>query len=87
MRPAELTPVEIADQLHEAYLHDLGTRPHGPPPAQRTALADYLGCHEDAREHSWEAWTEQLTEDGLDLDEAQYWLDAEFIQPCPEELP
>ncbi|MFC5849566.1 hypothetical protein [Deinococcus petrolearius] len=68
MRPADLTPVEIADLLTEAYSQD--RRGHGSLKLDtRTALADYLGCDEDVRAE----------------EAAEYWLDVEFIQPCPRD--
>ncbi|MFK7601913.1 hypothetical protein ACI3L1_06840 [Deinococcus sp. SM5_A1] len=49
------------------------------------ALADYLGCHEEARAAAWAAWTAELNP--LDWDGAEYWLDVEFVEPCLEERP
>ncbi|CAM4313503.1 hypothetical protein [Deinococcus marmoris] len=82
MRPVDLTPAEIADQLARMYNADLGQSDDIPSPAERTALADYLGCHEEARAAAWLAWTAELNP--LDWDQAEYWLDVEFIEPCPE---
>lgn len=81
MRPADLTPVEIADLLAEAYAQDQGYSLDGPTQAERTALADYLGCHEAVRAKAWEL----MRADVLDEDAAAYWLDVEFIQPCPQD--
>ena len=47
------------------------------------ALADYLGCHEDVRAAAFAVWCQEL--DGVTEDEAAYWLDVEFVEPCPEE--
>ena len=43
MRPQDLTPNELGELLHRAYLQDLGE----------------------------------------DVDEVEYWLDVEFVEPCP----
>ncbi|SMB85704.1 hypothetical protein SAMN00790413_03511 [Deinococcus hopiensis KR-140] len=56
LHPADLTPVEIADQLHTAYQEDRRLAPAGPDEEERLALADDLGCHEEARAEAWEAW-------------------------------
>ncbi len=56
-----------------------------PTAAERAALADYLGCHEEVRAAAWLAWTAELNP--LDWDQAEYWLDVEFIEPCPEGRP
>lgn len=85
MRPAALTPVEIADQLARMFDADHGQQGDIPSPAERTALADYLGCHEEARAAAWAAWCAELN--SLDWDQAEYWLDVEFIEPCPEHQP
>ncbi|SMB91201.1 hypothetical protein [Deinococcus hopiensis] len=84
MRPADLTPVEIADQLHAAYQEDRRLAPAGPDEEERLALADYLGCHEEARAEAWEAWHTVLELEGHDVGDAEYWLDVEFVEPCPE---
>ena len=42
-----------------------------------------LGCHEDVRAAAFAVWCQEL--DGVTEDEAAYWLDVEFIEPCPEE--
>ncbi|WP_084047732.1 hypothetical protein [Deinococcus hopiensis] len=84
MRYADLTPGEIADHLHDAYTRDrrLGIVPDSTP--ERQALADYLGCHKEARDEAWEAWRTVLEAEGHDLEDAEYWLDVEFAPPCPE---
>ncbi|MBB5234505.1 hypothetical protein [Deinococcus budaensis] len=88
MRPADLTPIEIADLLDAAYRQDLGLQDGGPDPEKRAALADYLGCHEEARDEAWAAWTDLLENDlEMDVGEAAYWLDVEFVEPCPENQP
>ncbi|WP_420594292.1 hypothetical protein [Deinococcus sp.] len=79
----DLTPVEIADVLARMYAADQGATGDAPTPAQRTALADYLGCHEDARAAAFEAWVPELV--SVTADEAEYWLDVEFVEPCPED--
>lgn len=81
----DLTPIEIADLLDEAWLADLGNGEAGPDEATRVALADRLGCDEDLRAEAWAAWRDELIADGCNVDEAEYWLDVEFVQPCPED--
>lgn len=83
MRLSELTPTELADLLARAYAADHGEPGDALSAAERTALADYLGCHEDVRAAAFAVWCQEL--DGVTEDEAAYWLDVEFIQPCPEE--
>ncbi|WP_420594329.1 hypothetical protein [Deinococcus sp.] len=81
IRPSDLTPTEIGDLLARIYAADHGEPDDAPTPAERTALADYLGCHEDARAAAYEAWCAELV--GVTADEAAYWLDVEFVEPCP----
>lgn len=83
MRFADLTPIETADLLARMYTADHGNQEDPPSPQQRTELADYLGCHEEARASAWEAWAVELNP--IDWDTAQYWLDVEFVEPCPEQ--
>lgn len=85
MNPASLTPAEIADQLARMYAADHGDSDDRPTPEERTALADYLGCHEEIRAEAWAAWAAELSP--ADWDEAEYWLDVEFVEPCPEHQP
>lgn len=86
MHPRDLTPIEIADLLDAMYRQDLGERGDGPDLATRSELADYLGCHEDARAAALEAWRELLAPDpSVDLEHVEYWLDVEFIEPCPRD--
>ncbi|SMB85426.1 hypothetical protein SAMN00790413_03399 [Deinococcus hopiensis KR-140] len=56
MHPANLTAVEIADQVHAAYQEDRRLAPAGPDEEERLALADDLGCYEEAGAEAWEAW-------------------------------
>ena len=85
MHPRDLTPVELADLLDAAYRQDRGLTRDGPALELRSELADYLGCHPDVQAQAWEAWQE-LMADGGDVEEkeAEYWLDVEFVEPCPE---
>lgn len=62
-----------------------------PPPAlnipkvqlgQRTELADYLGCPEEATASAWEACAAEPNP--ADWGAAEDWLDVEFIAPCPD---
>ena len=39
------------------------------------------------RAEAWAAWRDELIADGRSLEEAEYWLDVEFVQPCPEDRP
>lgn len=82
MRTADLTPAEIADQLVRMYQADHGHADDVPSAEERTALADYLGCHEEARAAAWAVWSVELNP--ADWDAAEYWLDVEFVEPCPE---
>lgn len=82
MRPADLTPVELAALLAQMDTADHGGQNDAPSPQQRTELADSLGCPEEARASAWEAWAAELNP--ADWDAAEYWLDVEFTQPCPE---
>ncbi|CAM3837053.1 hypothetical protein [Deinococcus frigens] len=85
MHPAHLTPAEIADQLARLYRAAHGPSDDAPTAAERAALADYLGCHEEARAAAWAAWSVELNP--ADWDKAEYWLDVEFVEPCPEHQP
>lgn len=53
MYPAASNPTEIADLLEAAYCQDRHQGGPGLSAAERTALADYLGCHEDAWAEAW----------------------------------
>ena len=84
MRPEDLTPPEITELLHRAYLQDLGEDVDEAGSDTRQALADYLGCHEEARAAAWDAWGDLLDDHPeIDSDAAEYWLDVEFVEPCP----
>ncbi|RJF75568.1 hypothetical protein D3875_00530 [Deinococcus cavernae] len=85
MNPAELSSPEIADLINTAFLHVRGDSDTNISDEERTALADYLGCNEDVRQEVLAAWQEVLSEEPeINVDEAEYWLDVEFIEPCPE---
>lgn len=85
MQPSELSSVEIADLLNTAFLHDRGDAEDNITDDERTALADYLGCNEEARQEVLAAWRELLNEEPeIDVNDAEYWLDVEFASPCPE---
>lgn len=83
----DLTAVEIADLLDAAWRADQGEDAGGPDVEVRSALADRLGCNEDLRAEAWAAWRDELIAEGRSVDEAEYWLDVEFVQPCPEDHP
>ncbi|UQN04877.1 hypothetical protein [Deinococcus sp. QL22] len=84
MHPRDLTPVELADLLDAAYRQDRGLTREGPDLELRVELADYLGCHPDVQAEAWMAWQELMADGGdVDEDEAEYWLDVEFVEPCP----
>lgn len=87
MNVRDLTPVEIADLLDAAWRADQGQPLDDPDPLTRAALADRLGCDEDLRAEAWAAWRDELLADRCSVDEAEYWLDVEFVQPCPEDWP
>lgn len=80
--PADLTPTEIADLLSQMYEADCGNAADAPSQEQRTELADDLGCHEEARASAREAWCLELNP--ADGDATEYWLNVEFVEPCPE---
>ncbi|WP_221088415.1 hypothetical protein [Deinococcus aquaedulcis] len=85
MRPDALTLVEMADLLDAAYRAQRDDDAQGPIPETRAALADYLGCHPETRAAVWSIWKTQLDAAGEDAAAAEYWLDAEFTEPCPEQ--
>ncbi|WP_229752806.1 hypothetical protein [Deinococcus aerophilus] len=85
MRPADLTPVEIADQLARMYHADSGQKENAPSGEERTALAAYLGCHDDVREEAWAVWCGRLAP--TRRNDAAYWLNVGFIEPCLEGRP
>ncbi|OLV16877.1 hypothetical protein [Deinococcus marmoris] len=82
-RLPDLTPAELAGLLTRAYAADYGEPGDAPSAAECTALADYLGCHEEMRAAAFAVWCQELN--GVTEDEAEYWLDVEFIEPCHEE--
>ena len=49
MRLIELMPTELGDLLARAYAADHGEPGDALSAAERVALADYLGCHEEVR--------------------------------------
>lgn len=83
MRMNDLTPPEVADLLARAYAADHGEPEDTLGPAERTALADFLGCHEEVRAAAFAVWCQELG--GVTEDEATYWLDVEFVEPCHEQ--
>lgn len=84
MRPQDLTPAELAELLHRAYPQDLGEDVDEVDMDTRQRLADYLGCHEETRAAAWDAWSDLLDDaPEIDPDAAEYWLDVEFVEPCP----
>ena len=68
-------------QLYAAYQEDRRLAGDGPDEDERLALADYLGCHEEARAEAWAVWRTVLELEGHDLGDAEYWLDVEFVEP------
>ena len=86
MHLRDLTPVQLADLLDDAYREDRGLGNAGPDPVTRLELADYLGCHPEVQAQVWETWQELLTlEDEVQEEDAAFWLDVEFVKPCPRE--
>ncbi|MFB9991205.1 hypothetical protein ACFFLM_04310 [Deinococcus oregonensis] len=81
MHPRDLTAVELADLLDAAYRQDRSLSREGPDLVTRVELADFLGCHPEVQAEAWSAWQEIL--EAEDEDEAQYWLDVEFVEACP----
>ena len=72
MRPQDLTSAELAELLHRAYLQDLGEDVDEVSVDTRQALADYLGCHEEARAAAWDAWSDLLDDHPeIDVDAAE----------------
>ena len=71
MRLSELTPTELADLLARAYAADHDEAGDALGAAERIALADYLGCHEDVRAVAFTAWCTDLD----DVTEAASWLE------------
>ncbi|GAA5437712.1 hypothetical protein M8445_17180 (plasmid) [Deinococcus aquaticus] len=53
----------------------------------RVALADRLSCDKNLRAEAWAAWRDDRFAHGSNVNEAEYWLDVEFVQPCPEDWP
>ena len=85
MHPRDLTPVEMADLLDDAYREDRGLGTAGLDPVTRLELADYLGCHPEVQAEVWAAWRDVLLLEGeIGEDDAEFWLDVEFVEPCPE---
>ena len=85
MRPTEPTTAEIVALLDTAFVHERGGDGPGLTLAQRTALSDYLGCHQEVSAAVWEDWKTELERRHVDLGDAEYWLDVELIEPCPQE--
>ncbi|MFB9995467.1 hypothetical protein ACFFLM_26400 [Deinococcus oregonensis] len=85
MHPRDLSPIELADLLDAAYRQDRGWAEGGVGWMERGELANYLGCHPDVQAEAWAAWQELMAE-GSDIEEgdAEYWLDVEFVEPCPQ---
>ncbi|UQN06256.1 hypothetical protein [Deinococcus sp. QL22] len=86
MHPPDLTPVEIADLLDAAYRQDRGLTHDGPDLTVRLELADYLGCHPEVQSETWNVWQELMGDEEGDVleDDAAFWLDVEFVEPCPD---
>ncbi|MBX8466459.1 hypothetical protein BXU09_17715 [Deinococcus sp. LM3] len=77
--------MELADLLDATWSVDQGGAVSGPDQESRTHLADRPGCDEDLRAEAWVAWRDDLIADGRSVDDAMYWLDVAFVQPCPED--
>lgn len=87
MNVRDLTPVELANLVEAAYRADQGEGVEAPDLDVRVVLADRLDCDEDLRAEPWAAWRDDMIADGRSVDGAEYWLDVEFVQPCPEDRP
>lgn len=83
---AALTAAQHAHLLHEAYLEDRRLGDTGPDPITRQELVDYLGCHLERREQAWEEWLVLMQFEVVDLLDAAFWYDVEFVEPRPEDL-
>ncbi len=79
MRPADLAVPEIVDLLDDAYREDRGGPSAGLARAERVELADYLGCHKEIRAEVLHLWQERLSWQGGDTEDAEFWLDMEFM--------
>jgi hypothetical protein len=85
-QPCDLTSSHIAELLDAAYRQDRRLPSEGVGWTKRGTLANYLGCHPEALTKAWAAWQEILAEGGdVDEDEAQYWLNVEFVKLRPKE--
>jgi hypothetical protein len=85
MHPRDLSPIELADLLDDAYREDRKLGTNGPDPAVRLELADFLGCHPEVQAEVWAAWRDVLLLEGeIEENEAEFWLDVEFVEPCPQ---
>ncbi|UQN10125.1 hypothetical protein [Deinococcus sp. QL22] len=86
MHPRDLTPAELADLLDDAYREDRGLGTAGLEAKVRLELADHLGCHPELQAQVWEVWQEMLILEGdVEEGDALFWLDVEFVEPCPEQ--
>lgn len=85
MRVADLSAAQHAHLLHEAYLEDRGLGETGPDPVTRQELADLLGCHPERREAAWQEWLVLMQFEVVDLLDAAWWYDVEFVEPRPED--
>lgn len=82
MHPSEMSPAEIVEVLHHAYEADIGLTIDAPAAQDRAVLADFLGCHPEIKETVWTLWRQALQGKGIAPDDAEYWLDREFTEPC-----
>ncbi len=80
-----MTPLEIVNLLHAAYREDRGGVPPGPARAERVALADYLGGHDEMWEAIWDLWRTELELSGVAVRDIMQWLEEEFVPPAPED--
>jgi len=68
MHPHDLTPVERADLLDDAYREDRGLGTVGPDLVTRLELAEYLGGHLEVRVRVWEAWQGLMSKGGTSME-------------------
>lgn len=69
MRLFELTATELADLLARAYAADHGEPGDALSAAERIALADFLGCHEEMRAAAFAVWCTELDDAAEKIEE------------------
>lgn len=80
--PTQLTASETAFLLAELYWR---AGQGWAPDTRHQVLADFLGCHPEARDAAWDLWRTELELMGQDLGEPSGWLDFDFYEAVPME--